>query len=64
MFYLKNKLIDFPTKTAQVDSRMIHSESGLWIRINFFADPAVFFNADPDQAALKMRIRIRLKHIC
>ena len=60
MFYLKNKLIDFPTKTAQVDSRMIHSESGLWIRINFFADPAVFLNADPDQAALKMRIRIQL----
>ena len=26
----------------------------------FFADPAVFLNADPDPAALKMRIRILL----
>ena len=33
---------------------------------SFFADqdPAFFLNADPDPAALKMRIRIQLKQIC
>ena len=30
----------------------------------FFADPAVFLNADPDTSALKMRIRIQHEKNC
>ena len=30
----------------------------------FFADPAVFLNADPDPAALKMRIQIQHETNC
>ena len=41
-------------------------QAGLWIRIHFFADPdqAVFLYADPDLAAVKMLIWIRLQKIC
>ena len=41
--------------------------SGLWVRTQFLRDPdpAVFLNADPDQAVLfLMRIRTKLFYFC
>ena len=48
--------------TRVLDTSLLDSPAGLWIRIPIFSDPdpAVFLNADPDPAAFLRRIRIQL----